>query len=60
MNASTKPTPPAPSQPKNPSIDAINSRVKGGAAAGPSDTFAFDFTQDKDGKVSRDKAPIVE
>ena len=28
--------------------------------AGPSDDFAFNFTQDRDGKVSREKSPIVD
>ena len=50
----------APNQSKIPSIEGIKWRVKGGGAASPSDDFAFDFTQDRDGKVSRDKAPIVD
>ena len=47
-------------QPKTPSIEYLKWRVKGGSAAGPSDDFAFDFTQDREGKVSRDKAPIID
>ena len=48
------------SQPKTPSIKYVKWRVKGGSAAGPSDDFAFDFTQDRDGNFSRDKAPIID
>ena len=59
MNASTKPAQ-AYTQVKTPSIEGLKWRIKGGASAGPSDDFAFDFTQDQDGKVSRDKAPIVD
>jgi hypothetical protein len=58
-NAISKPTQ-VPVQQKTPSIESIKWRVKGGAAAGPSDDFAFDFTQDREGKVSRDKTPIVD
>ncbi len=29
-------------------------------AAGSADNFAFDFTQDRDGEVLRDKVPIIE
>jgi len=43
-----------------PNITGVKWRVKGGRAAGSGDDFAFDFTQDRDGKVTRDKAPIVD
>lgn len=58
-NASTKPAQ-APAMPKTPNIEYVKWRVKGGGSAGPSEIFAFDFTQDRDGKVQRDKAPIVD
>ena len=58
-NATSKPAP-APNQSKIPRIEGIKWRVKGGGAASPSDDFAFDFTQDRDGKMSRDKTPIVD
>ncbi|OGD56005.1 hypothetical protein A3K78_02895 [Candidatus Bathyarchaeota archaeon RBG_13_52_12] len=59
MNVSTKQVQ-TPTQQKTPSIQYIKWRVKGGGSAGPSDDFAFDFTQDRDGILSRDKAPIVD
>ena len=49
-----------PIQQKTLNISNIKWRIKGGVSAGPSDDFAFDFTQDRDGKVSRDKAQIVD
>jgi hypothetical protein len=58
-NTSTKPAP-APTQPKTPSIEYVKWRVKSGSAVGPSDDFAFDFAHDRDGKVSRNKAPIID
>ena len=58
-NASAKPTQ-TPTPSKTPSIEYVKWRVKGGSLVGPSDDFAFDFTQDREGKVSRDKAPIVD
>ena len=59
VNTSTKPAQ-IPTQPKTPTIDGIRWRVKGGSAAGPSDDFAFDFTQDRDGRVSKEKEPIID
>ena len=59
VDTSTKPAQ-VPTQPKTPTIDGIRWRVKGGSAAGPSDDFAFDFTKDIDGKVSREKVPLVD
>ena len=59
VNPSTKPAQ-VPTQPKTPTIDGIRWRVKGGSAAGPSDDFAFDFTQDRDSKVSRAKVPLMD
>jgi len=58
-NTSNKQTQ-TPNQPKTPSIEYVKWRVKGGSAAGPSDDFAFDFTQNREGKVLRDKAPIID
>ena len=34
--------------------------MKGGRSAGSGDDFAFDFTQDRDGKVQRDKVHIID
>jgi hypothetical protein len=59
MNASTK-LAQASTQQKTPSIDGIKWRVKGGGSAGPSDDFAFDFVSDRDGRVSKEKAPIID
>ena len=59
FNPSFKPAQ-VPTQPKTPTIDGIRWRVKGGSAAGPSDDFAFDFTQHRDGKVSRAKVPLMD
>jgi hypothetical protein len=58
-NTSTKPAQ-ASTPSKTPSIEYVKWRIKGRGAAGSSDDFAFDFTQDRDGKVSRDKAPIID
>ena len=58
-NATSKPAP-APNQSKTPNIERIKWRIKGGSSASPSDDFAFDFTQDRDGKVTKDKAPLVD
>ena len=49
-----------PTQTNAPNIEYVKWRVKGGGTAGPSDDFAFDFTQDRDGKVSRAKTPIID
>ena len=59
MNASTRPSQ-ASTQQKTPSIESIQWRVKGGDSADPSDDFAFDFVSDRDGRVSKDKVPIVD
>ena len=59
MNASTRQAQ-ASTQQKTPSIDGIKWRVKGGGSAGPNDDFAFDFTQDRDGKVPKEKVPILD
>ena len=59
MNVSTKQVQ-TPVQQRTPNISGIKWRVKGGGLAGPSDDFAFNFTQDRDGKVSREKSPIVD
>ena len=58
MNVVTKPiqTP----TPNTPSIDGVNWRVKGGGSAEPNDKFAFDFVSDRGGRVSKEKAPIVD
>ena len=58
MNASTRQA--QASTQKTPSIEGIQWRVKGGGSADPSDTFAFDFVSDRDGRVSKDKVPIKE
>jgi len=59
MNASTR-TVQSPTNQTTPSIEYIKWRIKGGSSAGPNDDFAFDFTQDRDGNVSREKAPIID
>jgi hypothetical protein len=59
LNAVSKPAQ-IPPQQKTPSIEGVKWRVKGGGSAGPNDDFAFDFTQDRDGKVPKEKAPIVD
>ena len=59
MNTSAKPAQ-APTQQRTPSIEGVKWRVKGGGSAGPNDDFAFDFTQDRDGKVPKEKAPIID
>ena len=58
-NVASTPTQ-AQTQPKTPSIDNIKWRVKGGSSASPSDDFAFDFAQDRDGNMSRDKKSIID
>ena len=50
----------APTQQKALGIDGIKWRVKGGGSAEPSDTFAFDFVSDRDGRVPKEKAPIID
>jgi hypothetical protein len=59
MNTSTKPAQVS-TQQKTPSIEGVRWRIKGGRSAGPNDDFAFDFTQDRDGKVPKEKAPIFD
>jgi len=46
-------------QQETPSIEDIKWRIKGGGSADFSDKFAFDFVSDRDGRVSKEKAPIV-
>jgi hypothetical protein len=60
MNTSTKPASSTPTQQMVPNIDRVQWRVKGGRSAGSGDDFAFDFTQDRDGKVQREKALIID
>jgi hypothetical protein len=59
MNIITRP-PQALNQQKTPCIDGIRWRVKGGGSADPSDDFAFDFSQDRNGVVSKDKSLIID
>jgi hypothetical protein len=59
MNAVSKPAQ-IPPQQKTPGIEGIKWRVKGGGSAGPSDTFAFDFVSDRDGRVPKEKVPIAD
>jgi len=43
------------------SLDVSNIRwkVKGGGLAQPSDTFAFEFTQSKDGSMPSERASLI-
>ena len=59
LNASTKQAQ-APAQQNTPSIEGVKWRVKGGGSASLSDDFAFDFVSDRDGRVSKDKVPIID
>jgi len=42
------------------SILSMNAISKPAARASPSDDFAFDFVSDRDGRVSKEKEPIVD
>lgn len=59
MNVVSKPDQ-APAERKAPSIEGIKWRVKGGGSAEPNDVFAFDFVSDRDGRVSKEKSPILD
>ncbi len=58
-NATAKPAQTS-TQPKTLGIDGIKWKVKGGGSASPSDDFAFIFVSDHDGRVSKEKEPMVE
>jgi len=60
LNLITKPKSPNPAQQSAPNLSGVKWRVKGGRTAGSGDDFAFDFTQDRNGKVQREKAPIID
>jgi hypothetical protein len=63
MNASTKPAPPVPSQPKTPSIEGIKWRIKGARAPivdyikqrGPFQIEGYEINLSKDGKFLQRK-----